>query len=96
MMKALELNINNMNDFELKGLLLSFIGSAKRQQLVPIFELLKTDLEEWEGENWQNQPYGLSAAQETELMQSLAESYHEENMMTIQEAKLTHARWLKQ
>ncbi len=40
MMKASKLNISNMNDFELKGVLMSFIGSAKRQQLIPIFEFL--------------------------------------------------------
>ena len=87
-MKALEWDITTMNDFELKGILLSLIGKAKRRQLVRVFEVLQTDVE------IDTLPYALTEAQEAELMLSLEESYHEENMMDIEEAKKSHARWL--
>ena len=87
-MKALEWDITTMNDFELKGILLSLIGKAKRQQLVRVFEVLQTDAE------IDALPYALTEAQEAELMLSLEESYHEENMMDIEDAKKSHARWL--
>ena len=92
-MKAIEWDIAGMNDFELKGILLSLIGKAKRKQLVRVFEVLRTDLQATDTEI-ENLPYALTQEQETELMLSLEESYHEENMIDIEEAKKFHARWL--
>jgi hypothetical protein len=88
-MKAPELNVSAMNDFELKGILLSLIGKAKRNQLLSILELFAED------NSLDKIPYALTPEQEAELLISLEETYHEENMMTLEEAKNTHARWLK-
>ncbi len=92
-MKVLEWDTAAMNDFELKGILLSLIGKAKRKQLIRVFEVLKTDLEATETEVEQL-PYALTQKQEAELMVSLEESYHEENMIDLEEARKLHARWL--
>ena len=92
-MKALEFDITNMNDFELKGILLSLIGKAKRKQLVRVFEVLKTDFQVSDAEI-EHLPYVLTQEQEAELMISLQESYHEENMIDLEESKKFHARWL--
>jgi hypothetical protein len=88
-MKAPELNISAMNDFELKGILLSLIGNAKRNQLLSILEIFT------ENKSLDKLPYALTPEQEAELLISLEETYHEENMMSLEEAKNTHARWLK-
>ena len=66
-MKAIEWDIAGMNDFELKGILLSLIGKAKRKQLVRVFEVLRTDLQATDAEI-ENLPYALTQEQETELM----------------------------
>ena len=92
-MKVANLNIDTMNDFELRGVLLSLIGKAKRKQLLRLFEALKGDdlLT-----NFENLPYALSPEQEAELMISLEESYNEDNLIDLKDAKKIHARWLKQ
>jgi hypothetical protein len=40
--------------------------------------------------------YTLSPEQEAELMISLEESYHEDNMLSVKESKKIHARWLNE
>ena len=92
-MKVAKLDIKAMNDLELKGILLSMIGKAKRNQLIRLFEAFQddeilTDID--------NLPYALTAEQEAELMISLEESYKDENLVDLEDAKKTHARWLKQ
>ena len=92
-MKVAKLDIKAMNDLELKGILLSMIGKAKRKQLIRLFEAFQddeilTDID--------NLPYALTAEQEAELMISLEESYKDENLVDLEDAKKTHARWLKQ
>ncbi len=91
-MKVANLNINTMNDLELRGVLLSLIGKAKRKQLLRLFEVLNGDdfLT-----NFDNLPYALSPEQEAELMISLEESYHEDNLTDLEDAKKIHTRWLK-
>jgi hypothetical protein len=93
-MKVAEWDLNKMNDYEIKGLLMSLIGKAKRKQLIHFVENLKQDrsISELDIDNL---PYALSPEQETELMVSLEETYHEENMITLEESKKIHARWLK-
>ena len=92
-MKVANLNIDTINDLELRGVLLSLIGKAKRKQLLRLFEAFKGDdfLTTFE-----NLPYALSPQQEAELMISLEESYHEDNLIDLKDAKKIHARWLKQ
>ena len=41
-MKALKVDITTMNDFEIKGILLNLIATANREQLIFLFETLKT------------------------------------------------------
>ena len=93
-MKALELDITSMNDFELKGILLSLIGKAKRKQLIRVFEVLKADISTTDVE-LDSLPYALTREQEAELMISLEETYNEENMIDLEASKKLHARWLK-
>ena len=40
--------------------------------------------------------YALSPEQEAELMISLEESYHDDNMLSVEESKKIHARWLNE
>ena len=49
-----------------------------------------------EEKDFNDDSYALSPEQEAELMISLEESYHEENMMSIEESKKIHARWLNE
>ena len=92
-MKVAKLDIKAMNDLELKGVLLSMIGKAKRKQLIRLFEAFQDD-EILTDIN--NLPYALTAEQEAELMISLEESYQEDNLMDLEDAKKIHSRWLKQ
>lgn len=41
-MKALEVGITTMNDFEIKGILLTLVANANKEQLLFLFETLKT------------------------------------------------------
>lgn len=93
-MKVAEWDLTKMNDYEIKGLLLSLIGKAKRKQLIHFVENLKQDIS-IANTDIDNLPYALTPEQEAELMISLEESYHEDNMINLEESKKLHARWLK-
>ena len=83
-MKALEVDITTMNDFEIKGILLSLIGKANRKQLVRFFEALKTDSQSANADV--DTPYALSPEQEAELAEAIEETYHAENLISHEEA----------
>jgi hypothetical protein len=93
-MKVAEWDLNKLSDYEIKGMLMSLIGKAKRKQLISFIENLKQDTS-IANTDIDNLPYALSPEQEAELMISLEESYHEENMIDLEESKKIHARWLK-
>lgn len=93
-MKVAEWDLTKMNDYEIKGLVLSLLGTAKRKQLIRFVESLKQDSTIAQVD-LDNLPFALSPEQEAELMISLEESYHEENMIGLEESKKIHARWLK-
>ncbi len=94
-MKVAEWDLTKMNDYEIKGMLLSLIGKAKRKQLIFFIENLKQDIS-IANIDIDDLPYALSPEQEAELMISLEETYYEENMIDLEESKKIHARWLKQ
>jgi hypothetical protein len=94
-MKSIDINIEKLNDSELRWALVSLISKAKRDQLVRFFETLKKTEHKTESSELGNLPFVLTPEQEAELMVSLEESYHEENLMTLEEAKKMHAKWLK-
>ena len=83
-MKALEVDITTLNDFEIKGILLSLIGKANRKQLVRFFEALKT--ENQSANTDVDTPYTLSPEQEAELAEAIEETYHAENLISHEEA----------
>lgn len=91
-MEALVYDITAVNDFELKGILLSMIGTAKRKQLVRVFEILKEPIETIE--DIETTPYALTAEQEIELAIAIEETYHEENLISHEEALNQLSRWL--
>jgi hypothetical protein len=91
-MKALAYDINTVNDFELKGILLSLIGKAKRKQLIRVFEVLKETPESVE--DIETTPYALTPEQEAELAIAIEETYHEENLISHEEALNELSRWL--
>jgi hypothetical protein len=54
-------------------------------------------LEQLENEvytNIENQPYALSVEQEAELVKAIEETYHEENLISHDEALIELAQWL--
>ncbi len=87
-MKVAELN--SMNDFELKGILVSLIGKAKRSELIQFVKALK---EVTEKDN-EDLSYNLTPEQEQELEQAIAETYHEENLISHDQALSELSRWL--
>jgi hypothetical protein len=91
-MKAPAYDINAANDFELKGILLSLIGKAKRKQLIRVFEVLKEPAETVE--DIETTPYALTPEQEAELAIAVEETYHEENLISHEEALNQLSRWL--
>ena len=91
-MKALEVDITTLNDFEIKGILLSLIGKANRKQLVRFFEALKTDSQSADTDV--DTPYALSPEQEAELAEAIEETYHAENLISHEEAMQKLSKWL--
>ena len=91
-MKALEADVRAMNDFEIKGILVSLIGKAKRKQLLRVFETLKADSQTAEAVDITS--YTLSPQQELELVEAIEETYHAENLISHKEALEKLARWL--
>ena len=90
-MKALEVDITTLNDFEIKGILLSLIGKANRKQLVRFFEALKTESQSANTDV--DTPYALSPEQEAELAEAIEETYHAENLISHEEAMRKLSRW---
>ena len=91
-MKALEADARTMNDFEIKGILVSFIGKAKRKQLLRVFETLKADNQTEAAVDTTS--YALSPEQELELVEAIEETYHTENLISHKDALEKLARWL--
>lgn len=87
-MKVAELN--SMSDFELKGILVSLIGKAKRAELIQFVEALKEVTEK----DSEDSSYNLTLEQEEELAQAIAETYHEENLISHDQALSELSRWL--
>jgi uncharacterized protein YkvS len=82
--------INSMSDFEIKGILVSLIGKAKRSELIQFVEALKEVIEK----DNENLSYNLTFEQEQELEQAIAETYNEENLISHDQALNELSRWL--
>lgn len=92
-MKELTLDLTTMNDFEIKGLLLSLIEKAKRNQLIQVAAFLKENTASLD-DDIDNSAYALNAEQEAELQIAIEETYHKENLITHNEALNELSRWL--
>lgn len=95
-MKLAQLDISTMNDLEMRGILLNLIAKAKRKQLIRLFETFKNDKDEYieVDTDIENLPYALSLEQEAELAEAIEETYHEENLISHEEALNELSRWL--
>lgn len=79
-----------MNDFELKGILVSLIGQAKRSELIRLVKAFKDVAETGK----EGSLYNLTPEQEQELEQAIEETYHEENLISHEKALSELSRWL--
>ena len=86
-MRVLELDVNQMNDLEIKGILHDFIEKAEnREQLIRYVEALK---EADDASFWQD--YTLE--QKAEIENAIEESYEPENWVSHEKAMSRYAMW---
>ena len=91
-MRVLELDVNQMNDLEIKGILHDFIEKAEnREQLIRYVEALKESADE-DALFWQD----YTPEQRTEIEDAIEESYKPENWVSHEEVMQKYAKWLKQ
>ena len=91
-MTLLKLDIDQMNDLEIKGILHSFIEKAKnRKQLIRFVEALKQTVDE-DALFWKD----YTADQKAEIENAIEESYKPENWVAHEEVMQKYAQWLKQ
>ena len=80
-MNALELNIDNINDLEIKGILHGYIEKAKnRKQLLRFFEAIRHTADE-DALFWKD----YTAEQKAEIETAIEESYNPENWIAHEE-----------
>ena len=82
-----------MNTYELKVTMFELITQTRDETMLR--RLYQKMTEALKDDNFDSLPYALSPEQEAELMRSLEESFDENNLIDISEAKKQHARWLK-
>ena len=86
-MRVLELDVNQMNDLEIKGILHDFIEKAEnREQLIRYVEALK---EADDASFWQD--YTLE--QKAEIENAIEESYEPENWVSHEKVMSRYAMW---
>ena len=86
-MRVLELDVNQMNDLEIKGILHDFIAKAEnREQLIRYVEALK---EADDASFWQN--YTLE--QKAEIENAIEESYEPENWVSHEKVMSRYSMW---
>ncbi len=91
-MNTLELNVAEMSELELKGILFSIIQKAKsKKKLLRYFKAVK----EVELETDVETAYYLTPEQETELALSIAECDDPANLVTHEEAIKQIESWLR-
>lgn len=82
-----------MSVLELKGELLDMVSAVKNEQLLlrlkQAFRQVTTD------EDITNSDFALTPEQEIELAEAIEETYHEENLMSHEDALKQLSRWLK-
>jgi hypothetical protein len=90
-MNAQSLDIEKMNDLELKGMLHGFIEKAKnRKQLLRVFEALQFSTDE-DALFWKD----YTAEQKAEIEQAIEESYDPKNWVSHDEVMKKYEKWLR-
>ena len=84
-----------MNTFELKVTMFELITQTRDEAILRRLYQKMTEVFEVKEDNFDSLPYALTPEQEAELMRALEESFDENNLIDISEAKKQHARWLK-
>jgi hypothetical protein len=84
-----------MNTFELKVTMFELITQTRDETMLRRLYQKMTEAFEPKDDDLDTLAYGLTAEQEAELMLSLEESFDENNLLDINEAKKQHERWLK-
>jgi replicative DNA helicase len=84
-----------MNTYELKVTMFELITQTRDEAILRRLYQKMTEVFDLKDDNSESLPYALTAEQETELMLSLEESFDENNLLDISDAKKQHARWLK-
>ncbi len=89
-MNTLEMNVAEMSELELKGILFSIIQKAKsKKKLIRYFEAVKDVEQEYDT------AHNLTPEQEAELALSVAECDDLENLVPHEEAIKQIESWLK-
>jgi hypothetical protein len=81
-----------MNVLELKGELLDMLSAVNNEQI--LLRLKQAFRQVTEDELYDND-FVLTAAQENELAEAIEETYHEENLVSHEDALKELSRWLK-
>jgi hypothetical protein len=81
-----------MNVLELKGELLDMLSAVNNEQI--LLRLKHAFRQVTEDELYDND-FVLTAAQENELAEAIEETYHEENLVSHEDALKELSRWLK-
>lgn len=81
-----------MNVLELKGELLDMLSAVNNEQI--LLRLKQVFRQVTEDELYDND-FVLTAAQENELAEAIEETYHEENLVSHEDALKELSRWLK-
>jgi hypothetical protein len=90
-MGVIDINIENMNDLELKGVLHGFIEKAKnRKQLVRFAEALMLSVDE-DKAFWKD----YTPEQKEEIEKAIEESYDPKNWVSHEEVMQKYSKWLK-
>jgi hypothetical protein len=90
-MNAQSLDIEKMNDLELKGMLHGFIEKAKnRKQLLRVFEALQFSTDE-DALFWKD----YTVEQKAEIEQAIEESYDPKNWVSHDEVMKKYEKWLR-
>jgi hypothetical protein len=84
-----------MNTYELKVTMFELITRTRDEAILRRLYQKMTEVFEIKDDNFDSLPYALTREQEAELMLSLEDSFDENNLLDISEAKKEHARWLK-
>ncbi len=88
-------NIASMNELEMKGFIFDFIQKADGKKLERYAEVVEyMDFDE-DIEDVETSDYNLTAAQEIELDEAIAETYDPTKLISHEDVMKKYAKWLK-